>query len=89
MDKLRVAATSFAERAARAGPVMWLRAVLDPEAESHDDQRGQGLAEYALIMASVSIMAIASLIFLGGVINDLFVELINEGFRDVLNMLGI
>ncbi len=89
MDKLRVAAASFAKRAARAGPVMWLRAVLDPRVENHDAQRGQGLAEYALIMASIAIMAIVSLMFLGAVINGLFVDLINDGFSDVLEMLGI
>ena len=95
MDKLRVAAAGVAERVARAGPVIWLRAVLDPRAKSdpktrsHDAQRGQGLAEYALIMASIAIMAIVSLMFLGAVINGLFMDLINNGFSGVLEMLGI
>lgn len=31
--------------------------------------RGQGLAEYALILALIAILAIASLLFLGGQIN--------------------
>jgi pilus assembly protein Flp/PilA len=35
------------------------------------DEEGQGLAEYALILALIAIVAIASMIFLGGVINDL------------------
>jgi pilus assembly protein Flp/PilA len=30
------------------------------------DQRGQGLAEYALILALIAIVAIAALVFLGG-----------------------
>jgi pilus assembly protein Flp/PilA len=30
------------------------------------DQRGQGLAEYALILALIAVVAIAALIFLGG-----------------------
>jgi len=34
------------------------------------DQRGQGLAEYALILALIAIVAIVSLIFLGGQISD-------------------
>ena len=32
---------------------------------SRDDERGQGLAEYALILALIAIIAIAALIFLG------------------------
>ena len=36
---------------------------------SHDDERGQGLAEYALILALIAIIAIAALIFLGGEIS--------------------
>jgi pilus assembly protein Flp/PilA len=40
------------------------------------DERGQGLVEYALIIALVSIVAIAALILVGGSI------------RDVLNTIG-
>ena len=36
-----------------------------------DGERGQGLAEYALILALIAIVAILSLIFLGDTINDL------------------
>jgi Flp pilus assembly pilin Flp len=32
---------------------------------------GQGLAEYALILALIAIAAIASLLFMGGMITDL------------------
>ena len=31
----------------------------------HDDERGQGLADYALILALIAIVAIVALIFLG------------------------
>jgi len=31
-----------------------------------DDEEGQGLAEYALILALIAILAIVALIFLGG-----------------------
>ena len=34
-------------------------------------EEGQGLAEYALILALIAIVAIISLIFLGDTINDL------------------
>ena len=35
-----------------------------------DDEQGQGLAEYALILALIAIVAIVALIFLGGQISD-------------------
>ncbi|HET7494236.1 MAG TPA: hypothetical protein VFJ80_02235 [Candidatus Limnocylindrales bacterium] len=35
------------------------------------DQRGQGLAEYALILALIAIVAIVALIFLGGQISSI------------------
>lgn len=34
------------------------------------DDEGQGLAEYALILALIAIVAIVALIFLGGQISD-------------------
>lgn len=36
-----------------------------------DEEDGQGLAEYALILALIAIVAIAALLFLGNTINDL------------------
>jgi pilus assembly protein Flp/PilA len=36
---------------------------------SNDD--GQGLAEYALILALIAIIAIVALVFLGGAISDI------------------
>ena len=38
---------------------------------AHDEEEGQGLAEYALILGLIAVVAIVSLIFLGDVINDL------------------
>jgi len=35
------------------------------------DDEGQGLAEYALILALIAIVAIVALIFLGGQISDI------------------
>src|SRR3954451_24816869 len=35
------------------------------------DEEGQGLAEYALILALIAIVAIVALIFLGGQISDI------------------
>jgi Flp pilus assembly pilin Flp len=36
-----------------------------------DEARGQGLAEYALILALIAIVAIVALIFLGGQISSI------------------
>lgn len=38
-------------------------------------QEGQGLAEYALILALIAILAIAALTFLSGSINDILSEI--------------
>jgi pilus assembly protein Flp/PilA len=42
----------------------WLSTVLDRE-------EGQGLAEYALILALIAVVAIAALIFLGSQVNSI------------------
>jgi pilus assembly protein Flp/PilA len=39
-----------------------------------DEERGQGLAEYALILALIAIVAIVALIFLGGQISKIISE---------------
>lgn len=36
----------------------------------NDDEDGQGLAEYALILALIAIVAIVALLFLGGAISQ-------------------
>ena len=36
--------------------------------EARIEQRGQGLAEYALILALIAIVAVVALLFLGGVV---------------------
>ena len=37
----------------------------------HRDEKGQGLAEYALILALIAIIAIVALIFLGGQVSKI------------------
>jgi pilus assembly protein Flp/PilA len=37
----------------------------------HRDESGQGLAEYALILALIAIVAIVALIFLGGQVSSI------------------
>ena len=46
-----------------------------PTNQTGNEERGQGLAEYALILGLIAIVAIAALIFLGGTINDLMVTI--------------
>jgi pilus assembly protein Flp/PilA len=36
----------------------------------HRDEEGQGLAEYALILALIAILAIVALLFLGGQVSQ-------------------
>jgi pilus assembly protein Flp/PilA len=46
-------------------PITWLSATL------HRDEEGQGLAEYALILALIAIVVIGAVIFLGGQITTI------------------
>jgi len=88
MDKLRAAVAQATERAARSRPVQALRAILAPAPDTTDGQRGQGLAEYALILALLAIVAIVSLIFLGNSVVQLMEDIVNEGFRYVTELIG-
>ena len=45
-------------------------AILAGSFVDHDDEDGQGLAEYALILALIAIVAIVALLFLGNQISD-------------------
>jgi pilus assembly protein Flp/PilA len=42
------------------------------------DEEGQGLAEYALILAFIAVVAIAALTFLGSDISELLSNVANE-----------
>ncbi len=44
----------------------------------HSDDEGQGLAEYALILALIAIVAIIALIFLGGQVKTLLRDVGNS-----------
>ena len=65
-----------------------LRALIEPGPDTAEGQSGQGLAEYALILGLIAILAIVSLIFLGNSITQLFEDIINEGFKYVTDLLG-
>lgn len=90
MDMLRAAAAGAADRAARSRPLMSLRDLRARfEISHHDTESGQGLAEYALILALIAIVAIVSLAFLGNTITELFWDPIDEEFGKILSSLGI
>jgi pilus assembly protein Flp/PilA len=42
------------------------------------DEEGQGLAEYALILALIAIVAIVALIFLGGQVSEILSDVGNS-----------
>ncbi len=44
----------------------------------HGDEEGQGLAEYALILALIAVLAIVALLFMGGRINTVLSTLGNS-----------
>ena len=48
-------------------PLQRLLAIID---RVRSDDEGQGLAEYALILALIAVIAIAALLFMGGQISD-------------------
>jgi len=43
-----------------------------------DDQEGQGLAEYALIISLIAVVAIVALLFLGGNVSKLLSDVGNS-----------
>jgi Flp pilus assembly pilin Flp len=45
--------------------------LIGPDLDPSTDRRGQGLAEYALILALIAIVAIIALIFLGGQVSTI------------------
>jgi Flp pilus assembly pilin Flp len=45
--------------------------IVNPDLDRSIEDRGQGLAEYALILALIAIVAIIALIFLGGQVSKI------------------
>jgi pilus assembly protein Flp/PilA len=88
MDRFRAAVARATEEVAavwvavssrtRAGSPSWFAA-----------EDGQGLAEYALILGLIAVVAIASLTFLGGTITELLWDPISDDFGAVLSRLGL
>jgi pilus assembly protein Flp/PilA len=53
---------------------LWASSLIHPDR----DEDGQGLAEYALILALIAIVAIVALLFLGSQISDKFSVIGNQ-----------
>ncbi len=87
MEKLWNAVATAADRVARSRPATSLRRRFETAPSGTDDERGQGLAEYALIMALIAIVVIAALTFLGTSVTGLFEEIINAGFSRVKDLI--
>lgn len=84
MEEIRAMAASFIGRVARVWLSVTSRVRYGRAGAGDDHQGGQGLAEYALILAGIAVVAITSLVFLGGTITELFWDPIDEQFGQVL-----
>jgi Flp pilus assembly pilin Flp len=76
---------------AAAGLERWssrLRATPGPLPARDNDERGQGLAEYALILALIAIVCIAALAFFGLQISSVLTDPINADIGGVLSRIG-
>ena len=58
--------------------MQWLRDLLETWAEFRDSDDGQGLVEYALIIALVAILLVGALTFLNGQLGSVFSNISNS-----------
>jgi Flp pilus assembly pilin Flp len=87
MDKLAVAASAAAQGVARAWNAAWPGPNgRRPDGDhDHASERGQGMAEYALILSLIAVFAILALIFMGETISDLFWDPISSAINSVVD----
>lgn len=86
MDILRTAGGR-----ATAGLERWsscLRATPGPLPAHNTDERGQGLAEYALILALIAIICIAALAFFGLQISSVLTDPVGADIGNVLSRIS-
>jgi Flp pilus assembly pilin Flp len=62
-------------------------AIKRASAHDPDAEQGQGLAEYALILALIAIVAIAALAFFGLQISSVLTDPVNRDFGNVLSII--
>ena len=84
MDKLRNMRGALAARVGRL--MLWLQATLARgPARQRDQESGQGLAEYALILAFIAIAVIGALGFFGDQLQAVFLDPINADISEVVD----
>ena len=90
METIRAIAVGVTDWVARSRLSISSRVRSRPTSGEDPYQRGQGLAEYALILGGIAVVAIVSLVFLGGTITELFWDPISDEFGNILcNVIGI
>jgi Flp pilus assembly pilin Flp len=96
MDKIRAVTARGPQWANRSRPsvltlyVSTLSLLSRSPADDREQERGQGLAEYSLILGGIAVVAIVSMAFLGGTITELFWDPISDEFGHILyDILGI
>lgn len=88
MEKFRSAPSRVGAWVVRSRPWATVAATLSLKhdgAVKGQNEHGQGLAEYALILGLIAIVAIASLVFLGDTITSLFWAPISDDFGKILS----
>lgn len=80
MDRFRSTLGALADWVGRR--VVWLRAAL---AEGQPSERGQGLAEYALILSLIAIAVIGALTFFGQQLQAVFWDPINAEVSKIVS----
>jgi Flp pilus assembly pilin Flp len=89
MDMLRTGVGLLAAWASRPIPRLQAMLARGPAGE-FDPEGGQGLAEYALILALITILAVGALAFVGGNVIGLLTDTVGTGFRYVTeDLLGL
>ena len=86
MEKLRTTVGSLAAAVTRRAPS--LRAPWAGDAAGQrESERGQGLAEYALILAFIAIVAIAALAFFGLQVSGVLTDPVGSEFGRVVDII--
>lgn len=81
---------SWGAMASRLLQHMWsARGGAPPPTLRLDDETGQGLAEYALILALIAVLSVTGLALLGGEVVALLTDTVGTGFQYVLDLIGV
>ncbi len=85
MPSLRIRGSELA--AMCAGTLSAVRGVRSRIPQHPDAERGQGLAEYALILAFIAIVAIAALAFFGVQLSSVLTDPVGTEFSGVVSII--